>query len=54
MYDDLNQPQHAEGTRVMTDRDITGTTNQDLATGDVDLASPGTNPSLTDSTRTNY
>ncbi len=34
MYNDPNQPQYSEGNHIMTDRDITGTTNQDLATDD--------------------
>jgi uncharacterized membrane protein len=51
MYNDPNQPQYANttNTRVTTDRDITGTTNQDLATGTVDPNAPYSDP-----TRTNY
>ncbi len=47
MYNDPNQPQYSEGTRVTTDRDITGTTNQDLATDNVNTVTPGNNPSTT-------
>ncbi len=54
MYSDPNQPQYAGGTRVTTDRDITGTTNQDLATGNTNPAVPGSNPSPADPGRTNY
>lgn len=53
MYNDPNQPQYAEGTRVTTDRDITGATNQDLASGNVDPTGLRP-PSPDDPTRTNY
>jgi uncharacterized membrane protein len=45
MYNDPNQPQFAQETRVMTDRDITGTTNEDLATDATNPATPDPNPS---------
>jgi uncharacterized membrane protein len=54
MYNDPNQPQNAEGTRVTTDRDITGATNEDLAMIDSNSVAPSTSPYPTEPTRTNY
>jgi uncharacterized membrane protein len=54
MYNAPNQPQYAEGTRVTTDRDITGMSNRDIVTENTDLTAHGTDASATDPTRTNY
>ncbi len=54
MYNDPDQPQYAEGTRVTTDKDITGATNQDLATEDRNPVAPASDPFPTEATRTNY